>query len=67
MKTYNFDQHFYFDGNKYKLNSNCLLISGKVPSEIFNMFRNNFNKSIGISSSATKSVRADVYIDEEVK
>lgn len=22
MKTYNFDQHFYFDGNKYKLNTN---------------------------------------------
>ena len=22
MKTYNFDQHFHFDGNKYKLNSN---------------------------------------------
>lgn len=22
MKTYNFDQHFHFDGNKYKLNNN---------------------------------------------
>lgn len=22
MKTYNFDQHFYFDGNKYKLKNN---------------------------------------------
>lgn len=27
MKTYNFDQHFYFDGNKYKLNNNVKQIS----------------------------------------
>ncbi len=49
----------------YKMNEKCISIYRKTPSEIINAFGIEFDKSIGISSSAIRSVVANQYIDKE--
>lgn len=49
----------------YKTNEKCISIYRKTPSEIINTFGIKFDKSIGISSSAIRSVVANQYIDKE--
>lgn len=54
------------DNVDYSVPTGCILIEGKFPSELLSSFGIIFSKSIGISSSATKSVKAKEYINEEI-
>lgn len=48
----------------YKTNVNCTVIAGKVPSEILRVLGLEFTKSIGVNSSATRSVSALEYVEK---
>lgn len=52
------------DSVSYETNKNCILLPRKFPSELLNMYDTKFVNSIGISSSATKSIKAVNYVDE---
>lgn len=51
------------DDLQYDLNVNCLLIDGHVPSEVLRMLNTGFKLSIGINSSAIRSVISKEYLE----
>lgn len=52
------------DLESYSLSSNCLVLAGKFPSELLTSFGFRFHKSIGINSSAVRSVNSTEYVEK---
>lgn len=55
------------DEMRYTLVKNCIVLPRKFPSELLSMYDITFQNSIGVNSSATKSIKAENYLNESLK
>lgn len=55
------------DDMQYEVNENCISLGRYYPSELLMTFNFLFDNSIGVNSSAVKSVRAREYVNEGLK